>query len=57
MTHLVSEKEFQATLIDVVRMVGGGLVYHSHDSRREVVKRGGERVLVGDAHAALATQT
>ena len=46
----VSERDFQAQLMKVVTMLGG-LVYHSHDSRREVVKRDGERVLVGDADA------
>ena len=47
---MIKEKDFQAQLMKVVAMLGG-LVYHSHDSRREVVNRGGERVLVGDADA------
>ena len=46
----VSERNFQAQLMQVVAMLGG-LTYHAHDSRREVVKRDGERVLVGDADA------
>ena len=49
----VPEKDFQAQLMQVVATLGG-LAYHAHDSRREVVKWDGERVqrvLVGDADA------
>ena len=45
-----SEKEFQSTLIDAVQKMGG-LAYHAHDSRREVVTKDGDRILVGDADA------
>ena len=44
-----SEREFQSQLMQVVEMLGG-LTFHAHDSRREVVKNG-KRILVGDADA------
>lgn len=45
----LTERDFQRMLIDVVRTVGG-MVYHAHDSRREVMREG-RRQLVGDADA------
>ena len=45
----VNEKDFQAQLIELVGILGG-MVYHAHDSRREV-SRNGERMLVGDKDA------
>ena len=44
-----SEKAFQTALLEAIRL-SGGMVYHAHDSRRQV--RSGEGyALVGDADA------
>ena len=48
-TLAVKEKDFQAQLIELIGILGG-MVYHAHDSRREV-SRNGERMLVGDKDA------
>ena len=44
--NLVSERDFQASIVDLARLCGWRVV-HFHDSRREV----GDGVLVGDSDA------
>ena len=48
-TLAVSEKDFQAQLMEMVNIFGGK-AYHAHDSRREVTQNG-QRMLVGDKDA------
>lgn len=46
-----SEKQFQAAVMELARMLGWR-VGHIHDSRREVTRKDGGRLVIGDKDAA-----
>ena len=50
MTRLISEAQFQNTVIEIFR-AHGCPVFHIGDSRREIRRRDGTRLLVGDHRA------